>query len=109
MIYSDIVGAITKLGLQSSLSKIILFGSAARGESTIKSDVDIAVITDAPISNAQRRMVTRAMAEFETLESMLEINCFYATEEALEKADRWSDPCTSIKEEGIVLWQAEPI
>jgi len=108
MVYSDIIDAITNLNLQS-LSKIILFGSVARGDNTIKSDVDLAIITQAPICSAQRKMITRAVAEFETLESMLDIDCFYSTEEALATANHWSDPRTSIREEGITLWQAERI
>jgi len=106
MIYNEIAQAISKLNLPG-LSKVILFGSAARGSNTALSDIDIAIITSELIKRAERRMIVQAVSKFETPESMLEINCLYATEEDLSGANRWSDPCTDIREDGIVLWQKE--
>ena len=99
--------AISKLDLP--LSQLILFGSVARGCDKITSDIDIAVITHVPLSNSQRKEVTHTVAEYETLDSIQEVNCFYATDEALAKATHWNDPCTNIRKDGVVLWQHEVI
>jgi len=104
-IIEQVANAISKLDIP--LSKIILFGSVARGDHSLASDIDLAVITTETINKAQRNMVARTIAEFETLETLLEINCYYATDELLNNAIHWSDPCTSIRNEGVVLWQKE--
>lgn len=91
--------------LDLPLSKIILFGSVARGDHTIESDIDLGIILSEPPTNPQRRMVTRVVSEYETLESMLDINCFYATDEDYETATHWPNPCVGMREEGVVLWQ----
>ena len=104
-VLEQVTNTISKLDLP--LSKIILFGSVARGDYTIASDIDLAVITTTTISRVYRKAVTQAIAEFEDIDSMLEINCFYATDESLTSANHWSDLCTYIKNEGIVLWQKE--
>ncbi|MCL2059162.1 MAG: nucleotidyltransferase domain-containing protein [Oscillospiraceae bacterium] len=101
----QVTNAILELDLP--LSKIILFGSVARGDYSIRSDIDIAIITTMSISNQQKKMVARAVADFETLESLLEINCFYATDASLSNANHWSDPCVDIRKEGVVLWQKD--
>ena len=101
----QVTTAILELGLP--ISKIILFGSAARGDYSIHSDIDIAVITTESINNQHKKMVARAVAEFETLESLLEINCFYATDASLSLASHWSDPCVDIRKDGVVLWQKD--
>ena len=104
-ILRQVTNAILELDLP--LSKIILFGSVARGDYSIKSDIDIAVITTESISNQHKKMVARAVADFETLESLLEINCFYATDASLSIANHWSDPCVDIRKDGVILWQKD--
>lgn len=103
MDYTEIVNAIVKL--QLPLSKIILFGSAARNESTIQSDIDLALVMRESVTNEHRRPIARALSEFETLDNMLDINCFYTTEDELATATHWSNPCVDIRKEGVVLWQ----
>ncbi|MCL2500018.1 MAG: nucleotidyltransferase domain-containing protein [Defluviitaleaceae bacterium] len=103
MNYTEMVDKIVGLGLP--LSKIILFGSVARGEDTIRSDIDIGFVLPRPVTRPQRRMITRVVSEYETLESMRDINCFYATDEEFITAARWSDPCLGMREEGVVLWE----
>jgi len=103
MDYSKVVNSIVSLNLP--LSKIILFGSVARGENTIESDIDIGIVMTESVTNPQRRMITKAVSEFETLESLFDINCFYTTDEDLKTATHWSNPCVDMREEGVILWQ----
>jgi predicted nucleotidyltransferase len=103
MNYSEIINKIVALGLP--LSKIILFGSVARGDNTIKSDIDLGIVFTRTATNPQRRMITRTISEYETLESMTDINCFYTTEKELASATHWNNPCVGMREEGVVLWE----
>ena len=47
-----------KISKEFNINSIILFGSAARGENDIESDIDILVITNERLSRSERHKIT---------------------------------------------------
>jgi len=89
--------------LPSHLEKVVLFGSYARGEATLRSDVDIALVfAEGTEVNPRDRAFIRE--ELETLVDPVEINLFTTCKSQLDtdnklNANYW------IREEGYVLWE----
>ena len=87
------------------LRSIVLYGSAARGESTAESDVDLALFLTAPMTPGQLDAMSAWFADaglkYDMVFSPIDI------EQAL--FDRWSHTLPfyrNIRKEGIVLWKA---
>lgn len=82
-----------------NITSLYLFGSYARGEAKLTSDVDFAVVSENP------RAVDRVALRL--IESDFDFGCdiIYTTPEKLEKAYRELDVNYDIKEEGVLLWQ----
>ena len=92
--------------LNIDIHALILFGSQARGEATISSDVDIAVVMKEPL-NSQERGTLRFLGE--EIDEDIETNIYFTNIQALENPSHHFDTNTHIKREGIVLWQEKAI
>ena len=80
----------------ATLQYIVLFGSYARGEETLTSDMDILVITEKPMERVLRGELCSKLEEeridlvFYTLEQFKGSDCLFVNQ---------------IKQEGIILWK----
>jgi predicted nucleotidyltransferase len=86
---------------QQNLKEVILFGSEARGNSTLESDIDILIVLEKPFNYYQE---VHKIGEFISnlcLESNRLISCCFTTEEKLNNED--SAFYRNIKKEGIKL------
>ena len=81
------------------INKVILFGSQARKQARIWSDVDIAIVCDDP--KLVNRRAIRTVDDFEA-----DINFVYTTNENLLTTNIW-DVNYYIREDGIELWQRQ--
>ena len=93
---------ISPLDLPSSLQKIILFGSYARGQAHIHSDIDLALVSTEGFCRRDRAMLRDKLDEFD---EQIAISLFCTTEERLRYTDDPFDANYWIRREGIVLWQ----
>jgi len=91
--------------IEHNIVKIFLFGSFARGEETIYSDIDIALVFEGS------SRVTRGSSydfkdsvETEIQKFHREIGWFNTNEYNLETSEDIFNTNTRIKEEGILLW-----
>ena len=87
------------------LSRVVLYGSYARGTQTEESDVDIAVLLNGKptktVTDAMIRCVASHELECGKILSVIDIDA--------EKYDQWKDVLPfyrNIQNEGRVLWQA---
>ena len=90
-----------KLIYQDRLSKLILFGSQARGEAHPDSDIDILVVLKNevnPVEEITRNsyLISEMCLEYDAL-----INCFYLSESKLR--DENKPLIKNIKKDGILL------
>jgi len=82
---------------------IILFGSFARGDQNIASDVDIAVIHNSQTPGELRRQLSRSLCDSYCVTEDIQ---FTTIQEAVFKTDNHPlNVSHSIKKEGVVLWQ----
>lgn len=81
------------------ISAVYLFGSQARGESTINSDVDIAIVSDDPSK------VNRVFLNYTAGFYNIPCNFVYTTNDALIEPNSPFDVNYWIKTEGVLLWQ----
>lgn len=89
-----------------SVIRIILFGSTARRDDQINSDIDIAIIGEKNLSLSQKDLINDIITQFLLNRGIL-INWIYLT-----KKD-WDlnilPIVKSIHKEGIILWEKEKI
>jgi predicted nucleotidyltransferase len=60
---ASVVQAARSLKSELPVSKVILFGSKARGQADVRSDLDILVISSCPVTAHLRDMVSERLAE----------------------------------------------
>jgi len=101
---NELVQGLTDI-FRNNISMIILYGSAARGDATQESDVDIATVVKNQMDDAtKRRFLSRAAdmdIRYERVFSIVDI-----LESNMKK---WEDVLPyyrNVKREGIVLWKA---
>ena len=95
--------------IPATVDSIILFGSYARGEQTIYSDLDIAIVRNTGVSrrsNEELNIEDMLQCAFENL---LEVNVFYTQTVKLEVAESEWDTNYLIKKEGKLLWSSTAI
>ena len=95
----DYVEEFEKLNID--VNALILFGSHARGEGVLSSDVDIAVVMNEPLSSRERGIL-RCLGD--EINPYIETDLFFTHVQALEGPTHHFDTNTHIKREGIVLW-----
>lgn len=100
----EIVSGLTNI-FNEDIERIILYGSVARKEETLESDVDIAIIIKKQMNEAEsKKFITWAAdldLKFNKVFSIIDIQ-----EDVLKK---WGDTLPfykNIREEGIELWRA---
>lgn len=89
--------------LKINVHSLILFGSQARGEASVSSDIDIAVVMDKKLSPLQRGQLLSLGDE---IDIRYKVNLFFTNCEAVAQASSVFDTNKYIREEGIVLWQS---
>ena len=89
-----------------SLSKMIIFGSHARGDATIRSDVDIALVFDGeePAERADRVAVDIALSDFDDI---IKIDFYCTNQTRLDTEENKLRPNYRIRKEGKLLWSKE--
>ena len=87
--------------MKIEIDSLILFGSQARGDAILSSDVDIAVVMKTPLTSEERGSL-RCLGE--DIDDSIETNLFFTTRQAIEDSARIFDTNKYIKEEGVVLW-----
>ena len=101
---TDLIDGLRQI-FQGDISQIILYGSVARNEATVDSDIDIAIILTTKL-DAQKRDAFISWAsdmdmKYERVFSIIDID--------KKLYDEWSDVLPfyhNIQKEGISLWKA---
>lgn len=83
------------------IDSLVLFGSQAKGTAVLSSDVDIAVVMDAPLCSQQRGEL-RGIGE--DIDHRINVDLFFTTRDALNNASGTFDTNKYIRDEGVVLW-----
>ena len=81
------------------IRSVILFGSEARGEATLTSDIDIALVSDEPLTRAQRLAFAHALDD-----GYPEV-CVINTLTAHLDTEKFLDVDYHIKREGLLVYE----
>lgn len=109
-IYNEVIPTLTALLTQVSselpptVNRIILFGSYARGQQTIYSDIDLAIVHAGNYQPTHRKEEAPFIAEITYHFDQVPLNFFSTNEEKLNLTDYPMNANTNIQKEGIVLW-----
>lgn len=87
----------------NSLNEIILFGSCARLNIHVNSDIDIAIITSESIHDRSLRGSLRS--DLETLSTKIKCDLTLMTNEIMNNQDNINRLRDVIRNEGIILWK----
>ena len=103
-IENDVVKGVLEI-LQGNIEQIILYGSVARGEQGIESDIDIALILYSEMKDYEKRLLIDWSAEFD-----LSHNCVLSVVDIeKEQFEKWNNVLPfyrNICNEGVMLWRA---
>ena len=101
---NELVANVTSV-LAVNLVQIVLYGSVARGENTLESDVDVAIIIKKEMSQAEYDKLLDVTVDldlsYDRVFSMIDI--------VYDKFVQWGDVSPfykNVKKDGIVLWAA---
>ena len=90
---------------RNNITMIILYGSAARGDATEESDIDIAIVVRSQMDEATKRRFLSWAADmdirYERVFSIVDIE-----ESNMKKWEEVLPFYRNVKKEGIVLWKA---
>ncbi|NLZ80186.1 MAG: nucleotidyltransferase domain-containing protein [Clostridiales bacterium] len=84
-----------------NLSEIILFGSCAKLDIRVGSDIDLLIVTESDITD--RLFKSQIIDNLDDLESGIEVDPVFATEDTLRKSEQRL--FAYIRKEGIVMWK----
>ena len=89
--------------LPENLNNIIVFGSYARGEAKVGSDLDLALVADAasPIERLDREITRDILSGFS---EFLEISLFCTNQTKIDTTQNKFDANFWIREEGETIW-----
>ncbi|MDR2183029.1 MAG: nucleotidyltransferase domain-containing protein [Clostridiales bacterium] len=92
--------------LPKNLNKIIVFGSHARGQATIRSDVDVALVFDGtgPFERMDREAVRDILDDFDDI-IKIDLTCTNQTN--IDETENKFNVNYWIREEGKLLWARE--
>lgn len=100
----ELVQGLTNI-FQKDLSMIILYGSAARGEATKESDIDVAIIMKCQMNGEIKKRFIKWAADmdirYERVFSIVDIQ-----ESNMKKWESVLPFYKNIQREGVVLWRA---
>jgi len=96
----EIFEKISQTQHNSKIRYVVLFGSEARGNATITSDVDIAIISDEPLTAAERREFAEPLEAIKFPECRI-INTLTAD----LSTENFMDVNYHIKREGVVIYE----
>lgn len=103
-IENDVVNGVLDI-FQGNVEQIILYGSVARGEQDLESDIDIALILYSEMKDEEKRLLIDWSAEFD-----FSHNCVLSVVDiAKEQFEKWNDILPfyrNIRKEGIMFWRA---
>ncbi|MCL1842235.1 MAG: nucleotidyltransferase domain-containing protein [Defluviitaleaceae bacterium] len=91
------------LKFPANLSRVIIFGSFAKGTARVGSDVDIALVSPETWSFENRSLMREI---FENYECGAKLSLFYTTENGLQSDDK-NNANFWIRTEGKILWSCE--
>jgi len=81
------------------IKRVILFGSCARNDNKIWSDIDLAIVCN------DLKKVDRAALRFAADIFDINADLVYTTEERINSCEKFSDVNFWIKKEGVEIWQ----
>jgi len=90
----QIISAIKTIADKYSVSKIILFGSRARGDNNQKSDIDLAIYTLPEFTNKGH-----FISEMEDIETLLKIDMVFVNNDTDKKL------VENIQKDGVVIYE----
>jgi len=101
------VGEITDLIINiapsfSEVLKVILFGSYARGEANIQSDVDVAIVHENDIVSSFSRALKSKFNK--VYDGDIDVQFTYLSQINYEEDNHILNVAKSVREEGITLW-----
>ena len=99
----ELIQGLTNI-FRNNISMIILYGSAARGDATQESDVDIAIVVKSQMDDATKRRFLSWAADMD-----IRYERVFSIVDILEgNMKKWENvlPYYNVKKEGIVLWKA---
>ena len=89
----------------NNIRMIILYGSVARNEATLESDIDIAIIVKSSMDSETQNKFIAWCADMELKYDRV----FSVVDIPAENMEMWGEVLPfykSVKEEGVVLWEA---
>lgn len=88
--------------IPEAVEQLILFGSYARNEADIYSDVDVAVVADETFTRTDK---SNLRSYLEAFDKTIEISLFCTNKKKLEQVTDEFDANYWIKREGVLLWK----
>jgi len=93
---------IESISVHPGVKKILLFGSYARGEANIQSDVDIAIVhLDSVPASFSKELKRRFYSLYD---GDIEVQFTYLSESAFIGDEHILNVARSVREEGVCLW-----
>ena len=100
----ELIKGLLEIFSDSNMEAMILYGSAARNESTAESDIDIAIIMKKDMDDAVRERLIRWSADmdlrYDRVFSIINIQ-----EKNMQKWGNLLPFYQNVKKEGVVLWK----
>lgn len=89
-----VIAGLKAIAEKYPISKIVLFGSRARGDNNPKSDIDIAIYTSVELKNKGH-----LISDIDDLETLLKIDIIFVNQDTDEKL------ISNIQREGVVIYE----
>lgn len=90
-----VISGLKAIAEKYCINKIVLFGSRARGDNNLKSDIDIAIYPSADLTNKGH-----LISDIDDLETLLKIDIIFINQDTDEKL------IANIQREGVVIYES---